>query len=74
MSKGWQAENTSPRKGKGIETEEDPDSWSNKLVLSARRSLMDRLRYDGIGKPLGLGHTVVRGIRTRTCIIFIAHY
>ena len=74
VSRGWQAENTSTRKGKGIETEEDPDNWSNKLVLSARRSLVDRLRYDGIGKPLGLGHTVVRGIRTQTCILFIAHY
>lgn len=45
-------------------TGEEADAWSNKLILSAQRSVVDRLRYDGVGKPLGLGHTVVRGIHT----------
>jgi hypothetical protein len=33
---------------------------SNKLILGARRALVDKLRYEGVGKPLGLGTTIVR--------------
>lgn len=60
VSRGWQAENPSPRKGKETETEgeEEAHNRSNKLILNAQRSLVDRLRFDGVGKPLGLGHTI----------------
>lgn len=53
MSRGWQTDITSPQQGK-----EDVASQSNKLVLSARRAIVDKLRYDGVGKPLGLGSTI----------------
>ncbi|KAG6329260.1 hypothetical protein ID866_9828 [Astraeus odoratus] len=56
--RGWQTENNSPKKSKDVEMEEEEENRSNKLVLGARRSLVDRLRYDGVGKPLGLGHTI----------------
>ncbi|KAF8136775.1 Snf7-domain-containing protein [Boletus edulis] len=32
----------------------EPENQSNKLVFCARRAVVDRLRYDGVGKPLGL--------------------
>ncbi|KAI6045729.1 Snf7-domain-containing protein [Pisolithus marmoratus] len=58
VSRGWQAESPSARKGKETEDDEGAHSRSNKLVLSVQRSLVDRLRFDGVGKPLGLGHTI----------------
>lgn len=47
ISRGWQGHDGS-------------DGTSNKLVLGARRVLVDKLRYEGVGKPLGLGTTIVR--------------
>jgi charged multivesicular body protein 7 len=47
ISRGWQGHDGS-------------DGTSNKLVLGARRALVDKLRYEGVGKPLGLGTTIVR--------------
>lgn len=46
VSRGWQA-----RIADAIET--------NRLVLSAERGIAERLRYEGVGKPLGLGAVVV---------------
>lgn len=47
ISRGWQGS-------------DGPDGTSNKLILGARRALVDKLRYEGVGKPLGLGTTIVR--------------
>ncbi|KAG2111664.1 Snf7-domain-containing protein [Suillus discolor] len=44
-SRGWQGSDGS-------------DGTSNKLILGARRALVDKLRYEGVGKPLGLGTTI----------------
>jgi charged multivesicular body protein 7 len=57
ISRGWQGHDGS-------------DGTSNKLVLGARRALVDKLRYDGVGKPLGLGTTIVRlhAVLTLLCI------
>ncbi|KAI6005672.1 hypothetical protein EDD15DRAFT_2426179 [Pisolithus albus] len=69
VSRGWQAENPSPRKGKESEGDEQAlCSRSNKLVLDARRSLVDRLRYDGVGKPLGMAHTIAELRHTNALI------
>lgn len=45
ISRGWQGSDR-------------PDGMSNKLILGARRALVDKLRYEGVGKPLGLGTTI----------------
>ncbi|KAL4067921.1 Snf7-domain-containing protein [Scleroderma citrinum] len=71
--RGWQAENAGSQKGKGIEVKDEADNWSNKLVLGAKRSLVDRLRYDGVGKPLGLGHTIA-DLRHTNALIPISQF
>ncbi|KIJ16763.1 hypothetical protein PAXINDRAFT_75026 [Paxillus involutus ATCC 200175] len=63
VSRGWQTDITSPQQGK-----EDVASQSNKLVLSARRAIVDKLRYDGVGKPLGLGSTIAELQRNKALI------
>lgn len=56
VSRGWQ----SPNKDKETHAQDvGPESQSNKLVFTARRAIVDRLRYDGVGKPLGLASTIV---------------
>ncbi|KAG8217873.1 Snf7-domain-containing protein [Butyriboletus roseoflavus] len=63
VSRGWQTETTNPYKGKEIAPQDVvPESQSNKLVFGARRAVVDRLRYDGVGKPLGLASTIVRAL------------
>lgn len=37
----------------------DEDRATNKLVLNAGRGLVEKLRYEGVGKPLGLGAVIV---------------
>lgn len=44
--RGWQAHATEARE-------------TNKLVLSASRELAERFRFEGVGKPLGLGAIIV---------------
>ncbi|KAH7929705.1 Snf7-domain-containing protein [Leucogyrophana mollusca] len=56
VSRGWQAEDTGKLKGK--DNDEKFENRSNKLVLSARRPLVEKLRFEGVGKPLGLGTTI----------------
>ncbi|KAG0699639.1 Snf7-domain-containing protein [Suillus ampliporus] len=55
ISRGWQGSDGS-------------DGTSNKLVLGARRALVDRLRYEGVGKPLGLGTTIAEMRRSNDLI------
>lgn len=64
VSRGWQTETTSPQNGKETDPAQDVEreNQSNKLVFGARRVVVDRLRYDGVGKPLGLASTIVRAI------------
>jgi charged multivesicular body protein 7 len=58
VSMGWQVDDT-------ITTTEGPNQLANneretnKLVLNAARRLVERLRYEGVGKPLGLGAVIV---------------
>ncbi|KAG1782619.1 Snf7-domain-containing protein [Suillus placidus] len=44
------------------------DGTSNKLILGARRALVDKLRYEGVGKPLGLGTTIAEMRRSNDLI------
>lgn len=61
VSRGWQTETTNHSKDEEMDTQDvEPESQSNKLVFAARRAIVDRLRYDGVGKPLGLASTIVR--------------
>ncbi|KAH0827029.1 NADP-dependent oxidoreductase domain-containing protein [Lanmaoa asiatica] len=62
VSRGWQTETTGLNKGSRETDAQDvePESQSNKLVFGARRAIVDRLRFDGVGKPLGLASTIVR--------------
>ena len=63
VSRGWQTETTSGQKGKDTDTQDaEPEHQSNKLVFGVRRAIVDRLRYDGVGKPLGLASTIVRAV------------
>lgn len=63
VSRGWQTETTSLQKGQGTDARDvERENQSNKLVFGARRVVVDRLRYDGVGKPLGLASTIVRAI------------
>ncbi|OAX38935.1 hypothetical protein K503DRAFT_122340 [Rhizopogon vinicolor AM-OR11-026] len=55
ISRGWQGHDGS-------------DGTSNKLVLGARRALVDKLRYEGVGKPLGLGTTIAEMRRSNDLI------
>ncbi|KAJ8586100.1 hypothetical protein M405DRAFT_772128 [Rhizopogon salebrosus TDB-379] len=55
ISRGWQGHDGS-------------DGTSNKLVLGARRALVDKLRYEGVGKPLGLGTTIAEMRRNNDLI------
>ncbi|KAF9246142.1 Snf7-domain-containing protein [Melanogaster broomeanus] len=57
VSRGWQTDTTSTQKDKEPDLH-DAAAQSNKLVLNARRTIVDKLRYDGVGKPLGLGSTI----------------
>ncbi|KAG2158232.1 Snf7-domain-containing protein [Suillus bovinus] len=54
-SRGWQGSDGS-------------DGTSNKLILGARRVLVDKLRYEGVGKPLGLGTTIAEMRRNNDII------
>ncbi|KAG1832055.1 Snf7-domain-containing protein [Suillus variegatus] len=54
-SRGWQGSDGS-------------DGTSNKLILGARRALVDKLRYEGVGKPLGLGTTIAEMRRNNDVI------
>ncbi|KAF8843549.1 hypothetical protein BDN67DRAFT_896692 [Paxillus ammoniavirescens] len=63
VSRGWQTDIASPLQGK-----EDVASQSDKLILSARRAIVDKLRYDGVGKPLGLGSTIAELQRNKALI------
>ncbi|KAG2041616.1 Snf7-domain-containing protein [Suillus americanus] len=56
ISRGWQGS-------------DGPDGTSNKLVLGARRMLVDKLRYEGVGKPLGLGTTIAEMRRSNDLIL-----
>ncbi|KIJ69013.1 hypothetical protein HYDPIDRAFT_81175 [Hydnomerulius pinastri MD-312] len=67
VSRGWQAEHTSPQKGKATDSG-DVVNQSNKLVLGARRAVVDKLRYDGVGKPLGLGSTIAELRRSNALV------
>lgn len=50
-------------KGKETDAQDvELENQSNKLVFGARRAIVDRLRYDGVGKPLGLASIIVRGL------------
>lgn len=63
VSRGWQTESAIPQKSKREDTQDaDTETQSNKLVFGARRAIVDRLRYDGVGKPLGLASTIVRAL------------
>jgi charged multivesicular body protein 7 len=63
VSRGWQTETTSGQKGKDTDAQDaELENQSNKLVFGVRRAIGDRLRYDGVGKPLGLASTIVRVI------------
>ncbi|KAH7913753.1 Snf7-domain-containing protein [Hygrophoropsis aurantiaca] len=53
VSQGWQVDEPSTHKGKL-----NSDLRANKLVLNARRPLVEKLRFEGVGKPLGLGSTI----------------
>ncbi|KAI9570451.1 Snf7-domain-containing protein [Boletus coccyginus] len=66
VSRGWQTETTSPQKGKETDAQDiERENQSNKLVFGARRVVVDRLRYDGVGKPLGLASTIAELQRNR---------
>ncbi|KAG9318852.1 Snf7-domain-containing protein, partial [Chiua virens] len=69
VSRGWQTETNPPLKGRDTDAQ-DPESehQSHKLVFIARRSIVDRLRYDGVGKPLGLASTIAELQRTRAFV------
>ncbi|KAG2356131.1 hypothetical protein BDR07DRAFT_1301345 [Suillus spraguei] len=56
ISRGWQGS-------------DGPDGTSNKLVLGVRRALVDKLRYEGVGKPLGLGTTIAEMRRSNDLIL-----
>lgn len=56
VSRGWQGS-------------DGPDGTSNKLVLGVRRALIDKLRYEGVGKPLGLGTTIAEMRRSNDLIL-----
>ncbi|KAG1827170.1 Snf7-domain-containing protein [Suillus subaureus] len=56
ISRGWQGS-------------DGPDGTSNKLILGARRTLVDKLRYEGVGKPLGLGTTIAEMQRSNDLVL-----
>ncbi|KAG1877987.1 Snf7-domain-containing protein [Suillus subalutaceus] len=56
ISRGWQGS-------------DGPDGTSNKLILGARRTLVDKLRYEGVGKPLGLGSTIAEMRRSNDIML-----
>ena len=63
VARGWQTETTSPPKGEETDAQDArSERQSNKLVFGARRTVVDRFRYDGVGKPLGLASTIVRAL------------
>ncbi|KAF8557312.1 hypothetical protein OG21DRAFT_1435544 [Imleria badia] len=69
VSRGWQTDTTSPHKDKETDTQAaEPEKQSNKLVLVARRAVVDKLRYDGVGKPLGLASTIAELQRNRALV------
>ena len=59
MARGWLG--TNPSLG-------NAEKETDKLILSAGRGLVENLRYEGIGKPLGLGAVIV-SLRLSTTII-----
>lgn len=58
MSRGWQTDSGLSTKASSS-TGVDEGKETNKLVLNAGRRLVENLRYDGVGKPLGLGAVIV---------------
>ncbi|KAF8447548.1 hypothetical protein L210DRAFT_3628069 [Boletus edulis BED1] len=69
VSRGWQTETTHPQNGKETDAQDvEPENQSNKLVFCARRAVVDRLRYDGVGKPLGLASTIAELQRNRALV------
>ncbi|KAF9218338.1 hypothetical protein BS17DRAFT_742320 [Gyrodon lividus] len=67
VSRGWQTDITSGQQGNEPDSQ-DAANQSNKLVLGARRAIVDKLRYDGVGKPLGLGSTIAELQRNKALI------
>ncbi|EGN93262.1 hypothetical protein SERLA73DRAFT_97977 [Serpula lacrymans var. lacrymans S7.3] len=49
------------------------DSQPNKLVLKARRDLMETFRLQGVGKPAGLA-TVIAELNTKKALISVSQY
>ncbi|KAF8447515.1 Snf7-domain-containing protein [Boletus edulis BED1] len=69
VSRGWQTETTHPQNGKETDAQDvEPENQSNKLVFCARRAVVDRLRCDGVGKPLGLASTIAELQRNRALV------
>ncbi|KAF8136755.1 Snf7-domain-containing protein [Boletus edulis] len=70
VSRGWQTETTHPQNGKETDAQDvEPQNQSNKLVFCARRAVVDRLRYEGVGKPLGLASTIAEIQRNRAFVM-----
>jgi charged multivesicular body protein 7 len=60
VTKGWLAQSTiSARSSTGAGKGELLERETDKLILSAGRGLVESLRYDGVGRPLGLGAVIV---------------
>jgi charged multivesicular body protein 7 len=60
VARGWPVEHTiSTRSRSDPDTNEIVEKESDKLILNAGRGLAESLRYEGVGKPLGLGTVIV---------------
>jgi len=55
--RGWLGDDTISARPKSS-TDRDVKRETNKLILSAGRGLVENLRYEGVGKPLGLGTVI----------------
>jgi charged multivesicular body protein 7 len=58
VAKGWPVDNTISTRP-STSTNGDVERETNKLMLNAGRGLVENLRYEGVGKPLGLGTVIV---------------
>ena len=59
---GWWRHTLESVVNSGAQHTRDMANTSGRLVLHAGRSLMDSLKVEGVGKPLGLGVVIVRGL------------
>ncbi|KIM87189.1 hypothetical protein PILCRDRAFT_815664 [Piloderma croceum F 1598] len=74
VTRGWLVENTtSTRPSSGPGTNEIVGKETDKLILNAGRGLVESLRYEGVGKPLGLG-TVIAELRSTKSLIPLSQF